>query len=217
MMPGFPQLLVALTVSAYWFCVALMVARSWLKFRGPAGAIPKTRFERRLWLLWVPVIGAWVALPWQAWSSVRRGGDDGILAQWGLVFPAVRWIAAFLAIGAFGLTVYCWLAMGSSWSMAVTPHKKTNLLTGGPFGLVRHPIYALSLLLMGCTMVVVGTPGMLLVGTLHGASILTKAISEEQYLLQLHGASYADYCRMTGRFVPNWFRLRLPSHATSAD
>ena len=201
-MKDIPLLIVAVTISTYWSCVALMVARSWIKFRGPAGAVPKTRRERLMWLIWVPNTAAWIALPWAAWNA-----SDGsfVLVGAGLslwTYQSVRWLAALLAVLAFGLTTRCWLAMASNWTMAVNPNKPTELLTNGPFALVRHPIYALSLLLMLCTMTVVGTLPMLLVGVIHIAMIVGKAVGEERYLEQLHGESYRQYRKATNRFLP---------------
>ncbi len=192
-----PVTIVAATVFTYWLCVFLMVARSWVKFRGPAGALPKTRLERRMWIAWVPNTAAWIALPWATWG---RSGN-WLVADTPL-WNAAGWPAAIVALAAFWLTTRCWFAMGSNWTMAVNPKKKTELLTGGAFGVVRHPIYALSLLLMACTMIAVPVWPMWLVGMIHAAMILTKAVSEERYLRQVHGPSYEQYCRRTNRFVP---------------
>jgi protein-S-isoprenylcysteine O-methyltransferase Ste14 len=189
--------IVAATVSGYWLCVFFMVARSWIKFRGPAGAVPKTRLERRMWIAWVPNTAAWITLPWVAWD---QAGHWVVAA--GPLLDAAGWPAAVLAVLAFGLTTRCWFVMGSNWTMAVNPKKKTTLITQEAFGVVRHPIYALSLLLMAGTMAAVPVWPMWLVGVIHIAMILTKAASEERYLQQVHGPSYEQYCRRTGRFLP---------------
>jgi protein-S-isoprenylcysteine O-methyltransferase Ste14 len=207
---------VAATISAYWLCVLVMVSRSWLKFRTPAGAVPKTRLERWLWLIWVPNTAAWVALPWIAWDALLDGEPEGILVRLGLVPTVLRWAAAMLAVPAFALTVRCWLAMGSSWSMAITPRKQTELLTRGPFGLVRHPIYALSLMLMTCTMVAVANLPTLIVGAIHIALIVTKAAGEERFLLRLHGPTYAEYCRSTSKFLPGRSLLNRSGRSRAA-
>ena len=196
-----PTGIVAVAVSAYWLAVMVMVARSWIRFRGPAGVIPKTRWERWMWLLWLPNTVAWVALPWQAWDDSRATGFQDPT----LVLTIVRYAVALLAVAAFGLTVRCWLTMGSNWSMAINPRKQTSLITGGAFGVVRHPIYALSLLLMLTTVVTVASGPVLLVGCIHAAMIVAKTLNEERYLRQLHGAAYDRYCRQTGRYLP--FRL----------
>jgi protein-S-isoprenylcysteine O-methyltransferase Ste14 len=92
--------------------------------------------------------------------------------------------------------------MGRNWRMAVAPGEETELVTSGPFARVRHPIYALSILLMLCTLVVVPTLPLLAMAVVHVGLMVVKARNEERFLERLHGAAYADYCRRTGRFVP---------------
>jgi protein-S-isoprenylcysteine O-methyltransferase Ste14 len=92
--------------------------------------------------------------------------------------------------------------MGQSWSIAVIPDAKSPLVTSELYALVRHPIYALSILLMLCSMLVVPTVLMIALGIAHIGLMALKARGEEQSLLALHGAAYADYCRRTGRFFP---------------
>ena len=194
-----PTAIVATTVSVYWLAVMLMVARSWIRYRGPAGVIPKLRGERWMWLLWVPNIALWIALPWQAWDNSRTVS----LADQPPTLAFGGYVAALVAVIAFSLTARCWMAMGSNWSMAVNPHKPTSLITRGAFGIVRHPIYALSLLLMLATVVTVFSWSMFLVGGIHAGMILAKTTSEERYLRQLHGSVYDQYCQQAGRYVPS--------------
>jgi protein-S-isoprenylcysteine O-methyltransferase Ste14 len=70
---------------------------------------------------------------------------------------------------------------------------------------VRHPIYALSILLMLCTVVVAPTMPVAVIALIHIVLMITKAHNEEKFLLALHGAPYRHYLDRTGRFFP---RLR---------
>jgi protein-S-isoprenylcysteine O-methyltransferase Ste14 len=92
--------------------------------------------------------------------------------------------------------------MGKNWSMAVMPDQKTELVTTGLYAYVRHPIYALSILLMLCSAAVVPTAPMAVVAVVHVALMLAKARNEERFLLAAQGEAYARYCRRTGRFFP---------------
>jgi protein-S-isoprenylcysteine O-methyltransferase Ste14 len=67
---------------------------------------------------------------------------------------------------------------------------------------IRHPIYALGVVLMTATMVVAPSPAMLLVGISHIILVLLKVESEEQFLIQEHGQLYDDYCKRSGRYFP---------------
>ena len=70
---------------------------------------------------------------------------------------------------------------------------------------MRHPIYALSILLMLCTLVVVPTLPVAVIAFIHIALMIVKAHNEERFLVGLHGAAYRHYLDRTGRFFP---RLR---------
>jgi len=94
--------------------------------------------------------------------------------------------------------------MGRSWRMGINPDDKTQLVITGPYAYLRHPIYALSSLLMLCTMVIVPSPAMIVVGCTHLLLLQWEARREEKYLTALHGNTYANYARRTGRFVPRF-------------
>ncbi len=198
-----PQTVVALTVWAYWTSVCVLVVRSHIRYRTSAGGLPRTARERWMWALWVPAILLWQVLPATAAVSASPWLAT---PQWALTNPlllTVRFVAAGVAALALGMTVPNWLGMGKNWSMAVVPGKRCRLITSGMFSYVRHPIYALSILLMLATMTVTLSPAMTLVGLIHITMLRMKAIGEEQYLTQTHGQAYADYCARTGRFVPH--------------
>jgi len=193
------QTLVASSVSIYWFCVAVMVIRSRRKFRVAAGAMPKTSFEKRMWMLWAPTVIAWIFLTWTSdnrLSQLLPPGPTRTVWLAGVVTAAATALLSFL------LTTRCWMKMGRDWSMAVEPGKETRLITDGPFSRIRHPIYSLSLLLMVSSLIVVANIPMLVVATLHCGLLITKAFNEERYLTRLHGEQYLEYLNRTDRFIP---------------
>lgn len=201
-----PQTIVTLAVWVYWSSVCVLVIRSHIRFRTSAGGLPRTARERWMWALWVPAI-----VLWQIFPAVAGFSSNALLAtpQVALSNPllfTIRCVAAGLAVLAFGLTVPNWLGMGKNWSMAIVPGKRCRLITSGMFTYVRHPIYALSILLMLATMTITLSPAMTVVGAIHITMLCTKATSEERYLTGIHGQDYADYCDQTGRFVPRLFR-----------
>ena len=198
-----PFLIVAAVVSMYWICVMVMSIRSRLKFRTPSGSMPKTRIEKAMWLIWVPTIFAWIAISWNTSNAVIPVLEAGSLVA--NVYIALIWLAAVVAVIAFGLTVCCWIRMGKNWSMAVRPDKDTELITDGLFSAVRHPIYALSLTLMICTVVSICNWQMLVVGIIHCSMLVIKSWNEERYLLRIHGQQYMEYLNRTNRFFPSLF------------
>ncbi|HVE69158.1 MAG TPA: isoprenylcysteine carboxylmethyltransferase family protein [Solirubrobacteraceae bacterium] len=117
---------------------------------------------------------------------------------------------AGLALFAAGLsgTVASQAAMGRSWRIGTDPQERTDLVTGGPFRLVRNPIYsALIPTLLGLALLV---PGALALGSVAVFALATELqvrAVEEPHLLRVHGREYADYAARVGRFVPGVGRL----------
>ena len=111
-------------------------------------------------------------------------------------------LAAATALACLALKAWCWSTMGKDWRMDVSEKRKGTLITDGLFAYVRHPIYALSMLLMLCSAIILATPTMLVIAALHLVLNNVKARNEERHLLATHGEPYALYLRRTGRFFP---------------
>jgi protein-S-isoprenylcysteine O-methyltransferase Ste14 len=201
-MKDLPGSVLALTIVGYWTCVLVLAFMRHLRHHQAVGLLPRKRNERLMWPLWVPAILAWNVLPWLALRSHR--------ANWGLpefaravpLFQELRALAAGCALLCFLLTLSCWVKMGRDWSIAVVPNQSSSLVQTGIYGLVRHPIYGLSMALMACSVAVLPTLWMLGVAAVHVALLVQKARSEEESLRAVHGQVYCDYCRRTGRFFP---------------
>ncbi|HEY1328992.1 MAG TPA: isoprenylcysteine carboxylmethyltransferase family protein [Casimicrobiaceae bacterium] len=200
-MPDLPLLVLALTVSAYWIGVGRMIVRVRRHRHRDAGLMPQQARERAMWLLWVPLVALWIALPWLALS--RTGGLLGLpaIAHGESAFLTVRVVAAACALGALVATARCWKRMGDDWRMDVSADH-TALITDGPFRRIRHPIYAFSILLIVCSAIVLPTLPMLVIAAVHVVLMHVKARNEEAHLAAVHGEAYARYAARTGRFVP---------------
>ena len=200
-MPRLAVLFVAATVWCYWASVLVMIVRSHRKHRTSSGAVPRTGRERGMWLFWVPTVLAWQVLPIMAYRVLL---PLICVPGWMAEYPSVLLdvFAVVAALTAYALTVPCWLTLGANWSLAVVPQKQTKLITSGWYGRIRHPIYALGLLLMLATVAVAPSPAMLLVAAAHLTLVILKVAGEERHLTQRHGQAYQDYCHRTGRFLP---------------
>lgn len=121
----------------------------------------------------------------------------------------------FFAIGlvlyaaGIAITIRSQAAMGASWRADVDPAARTELVTTGPFRIVRNPtlagagITAVGLLLIVPNLVAVA----MLLAFLLAMNIQVRLV-EEPYLLRVHGEEYRRYAARTGRFVPGLGRLR---------
>lgn len=197
-----PTYLAMLAVWCYWLGVLLMAVRARLTGAASAGLVPEQAVERLMWLVWVPVIAAWIVFPWLAATQDRSAWQIAGAALEQPFLLALRWLGAGVTAACLAATVYCWRWMGRNWRVGVTPDEKTELITGGPFRLARHPIYSLSMLMMTCTVVAVPIWPMLVAAVLHVVLMNLKARNEERWMVQAHGQSYLDYCARTGRFLP---------------
>lgn len=176
-----------------------------------------------LGLAWIIFAAAWIA------AGIRLGfghrnrrqlGARGILLIIGVVyvvalhFVSAPWAVvhsvALQVVGivlfATGLAVAIWarVLLGRNWGLPGSTHDEPTLVTGGPYRLVRHPIYsglalaclgtALALDLLAVPVFVI----VLLAGTL-------SARSEERTLTQAFPEEYPAYRRRTRMLIPYVF------------
>jgi len=198
-----PSLLIGLLMAAYWMRVMHLVRKARRRAGHAANLIPRETIGRYLRLVWFPVVAMWIALP------ILYGlcTPPRFLLHPFCDSPALAWIAAFVALAAFVATLICWKKMGKSWRMGIDPHDQTELIITGPYAYLRHPIYALSSVLMLTTLAACPSPLMALVAVLHLLLLQWEARREEKYLLSIHGQAYRDYMQRTGRFIPQFKRL----------
>lgn len=171
-------------------------------FRGISGALGPTEWAAGLLFAVALVLG--VAAPVLALS----GTAPPIAA---LEVGALNWAGVVLAIIGIALTLYAQLAMGSSWRIGVDPDERTELVTTGPFALVRNPIFGAMIPTgLGLALMVPSVVALIGFAALVLALQLQVRLVEEPYLLAQHGEAYRVYAHRTGRFLPGVGRLELP-------
>jgi protein-S-isoprenylcysteine O-methyltransferase Ste14 len=120
----------------------------------------------------------------------------------------VRVAGIVLAAAGIAGTAGAQLAMGRAWRIGVDPTERTNLVTGGPFALVRNPIYAAMIpFFAGIALIVGNVVGLAAVACAVTSLELQTRVVEEPHLLRTHGEEYASYAARVGRFVPGVGRL----------
>lgn len=198
-----PSTVAMYSVWVYWLGVFFMTVRVRLLGAASGAMVPKQPLERLMWIVWVPVIAAWIASPW---ASIHRSSSPSWrLPEPALVEPAwlaLRWVAAGLTVACLAGTIFCWRWMGRNWRVAVDADHSNDLIVTGPFSRVRHPIYTLSMAMMMATLVAVPNRPLLAAAVLHFALMHLKAHNEEKMMLRMHGDAYAGYQERTGRFLP---------------
>ena len=156
---------------------------------------------------WIAGVGFTVALLVGAAAPVLALLDavEPIAA---LDVAALHVAGLLLALLGMAATFYAQVAMGASWRIGVDPGERTQLVTDGPFALVRNPIFAaMAPTALGLTLLVPSWVALLGFAGLLVALELQVRVVEEPYLLTVHGGSYADYAARVGRFFPGVGRI----------
>jgi protein-S-isoprenylcysteine O-methyltransferase Ste14 len=182
-------------------------------------------FVPTLWLAWMVT---WFALAGNVKTTVRRQAALPRLLNTALLFcaaallwvqrvrvPALMarflpesqwqfWAALGTVLTVLGLlfTVWARVYLGRNWSGVVTIKADHELITGGPYGLVRHPIYSgLALAFVGTALVIGQWRGILAV-TLALIAIAHRIVAEERFMREQFGAAYDTYAQRVRAFVP---------------
>jgi protein-S-isoprenylcysteine O-methyltransferase Ste14 len=148
--------------------------------------------------------------------SLIAGGVAPLLQLADLVEPvealdttAVQ--VAGLVLYAVGLAVCvgAQLAMGASWRIGVDESEHTDLVTDGPFSIVRNPIYSGVIpLVAGLTLLAPNAVAIGAFAALVAALEIQVRLVEEPHLLRAHDPAYREYASRVGRFVPGLGLLR---------
>jgi protein-S-isoprenylcysteine O-methyltransferase Ste14 len=172
------------------------------------------------------VIGiGWVVF-WIYWLAMSVGVKSG-RARWGqfagfrvaiilVVFLLLRlklekghavhspWLlgiglATFLL--GLGLAVWARVYIGGNWGMPMTRKDNPDLVTGGPYRRIRHPIYTGIILGMIGTTIAVSLYWLVAVAVLS-AYFIYSATMEERYLTEKFPDSYPAYKQHTKMLIP---------------
>ncbi len=127
------------------------------------------------------------------------------LAVFGHRVPA--WFEGQRALGTFVIALGAALMVFTmvhfqSWRFRATLDRGHQLATGGPFRLLRHPIYmALNLLALGSA-IAIPSPLLWISVVLMATGSDLRGRAEERILEEAFGETYRAYRRGTSRFVP---------------
>jgi len=124
------------------------------------------------------------------------------------LFPESRLlegVSLFLVAAGIAFAVWARLYIGGNWSVDVSIKVGHELIRGGPYRWVRHPIYS------GILLALVGTAlgRRQAIGFIAAACFCLgfwiKSRLEEQFMQKTFGTRYLEYSRSTGALIP---RLR---------
>ena len=112
------------------------------------------------------------------------------------------WIGAAITVAGLLFAVWARVTIGTNWSRSVTIKRGHELITGGPYALVRHPIYTGILTgFLGTAIATTQYRG-ILAFLLVFFSLWYKLRLEERWMRDQFGAAYNDYARRTSALIP---------------
>jgi len=152
------------------------------------------------------LVGLWAPL------AAMAGVVEPIAA---LEEPLIQGAGLATCLVSIAAMFYAQVAMGDNWRVGVDPAERTELVIGGPYALMRNPIYTAWMGTFAGLVLLV--PSWL---SLTGAALLLLSMevlvrgAEEPYLREAHGAAFVGYAARVGRFVPGIGRLDPPQGAS---
>jgi protein-S-isoprenylcysteine O-methyltransferase Ste14 len=112
------------------------------------------------------------------------------------------WLGAAVSIAGLLFAVWAREHLGRNWSRSVTIKKDHELITTGPYAIVRHPIYTGILIgFIGMAIAISQVRGFI-VFVLIFVAFWMKFRLEEQWMRSQFGETYATYARHTAALVP---------------
>jgi protein-S-isoprenylcysteine O-methyltransferase Ste14 len=177
-------------------------------------------------VLWVPFIAYWLIAAQETRQTRARvrGAPSPIraalyIAGGTLIFlsPSLgplddRFVPAVVEVGAAGwmltvlgmlFSIWARTSLGRNWSGRVVLKQGQELVSTGPYALVRHPIYTGLLVALTGTAVYDGSWRALLGLALFAIGFWLKARSEENLLESEFGDEYRSYRARTPMLIPS--------------
>ena len=190
---GLPGL-AALGLGFLAFMIAVLVART---RRGAADAGPQRRSR------W-SIVG--IAVQCVAFFLTAFGMAGAMLDPLSPLALGEAAAVALLMTASVALSVWASRTMGRNWSIVARTRSDHELITGGPFAYVRHPIYTAIALLLVALAIGLGNEWRLIVTLpLYALGTWLRIAEEEKLLHEAFGGSYDAYAARVKRFVPGLF------------
>ena len=183
----------------HWWIVALWVAFFvyWVIAAIPARrGLTRSAFRRGMMMRFVLFVVTVIAI------MIAERFPDLRALQWAEFYslPMALAGAAIATLGAV-LAFTARAAIGRNWGPPATRRPDTDLVTSGPYALVRHPIYS------GILLLIVGTavgllPAWWLVAVAAGIYFIHSARAEERFMAERFPDSYRAYSARTRMLIP---------------
>jgi protein-S-isoprenylcysteine O-methyltransferase Ste14 len=115
------------------------------------------------------------------------------------------WIGAAVTVAGLLFAVWARQHLGTNWSRSVTIKQDHELITSGPYAVVRHPIYTGILAGFLGTAIALSQVRGIIVFVLVFVVFWAKLHREEEWMRSQFGETYATYAHQTAALVPYIF------------
>lgn len=115
---------------------------------------------------------------------------------------ACFWSGSTVTAGGLLFSIWARNYLGKNWSQEVSIKKDHELVSGGPYALVRHPIYTGLLTAFVGSAIALGEWRGVVAAALVFGVLWHKLKLEEKWLREEFGESYESYCRRVAALVP---------------
>jgi protein-S-isoprenylcysteine O-methyltransferase Ste14 len=114
----------------------------------------------------------------------------------------LAWAGVAITFAGIAFAIWARFYLGGNWSGTVTVKKDHTLVRGGPYSIVRHPIYS------GLALAILGTA--LQIGELGGFVALViavfawkqKSLLEEKFMVEQFASQYEQYRKEVKGLIP---------------
>jgi len=108
-----------------------------------------------------------------------------------------------LAVFLLGLALAVWarIYIGRNWGMPMSEKADPELVTTGPYSVIRHPIYSGIILALAGTTIAVSLYWLIAVVVL-GAYFIYSAVMEERHMAEVFPDAYPRYKQSTKMLIP---------------
>ena len=115
---------------------------------------------------------------------------------------ALAWTGVVLCIAGLSFCIWARISLGRNWSGVVTLKGGHELITEGPYAIVRHPIYTGLLGMIVATVIVLGHVAGIIALPFVFWGLWIKLRYEEKLMLQKFPDEYAAYQQRVRRLIP---------------
>jgi protein-S-isoprenylcysteine O-methyltransferase Ste14 len=115
--------------------------------------------------------------------------------------PPLEAIGVVLFASGIALAVWARVHLGRNWGMPMTQKAEPELITSGPYRLVRHPIYSGLILAVLGTALVSNLLGLIIVAAMGGYFYYSASV-EERNLTATFPTAYPAYRASTKMLIP---------------